>query len=97
MLASPILLALGSLATSLLNAKGRFSASAMAPIVYNLAIIGGALFLGPIYGVYGLAIGVVAGSACHLGVQLLPLRGDRLPLVAARRPGRPGAPASRSS
>ena len=74
MLASPILLALGSLATSLLNSKNRFSASALAPIVYNLAIIGGALILGPIYGVYGLAIGVVAGSACHLGVQVLPLR-----------------------
>lgn len=75
MLASPILLALGSLATSLLNAKGRFAASAVAPIVYNLAIIGAALFLAPTYGVTGLAVGVVAGSACHLGIQLLPLRG----------------------
>ncbi|MEO8230137.1 MAG: murein biosynthesis integral membrane protein MurJ [Chloroflexota bacterium] len=74
MLASPILLALGSLATSLLNAKGRFGASAVAPIVYNLAIIGGALFLAPTYGVTGLAVGVVAGSACHLAIQLLPLR-----------------------
>jgi putative peptidoglycan lipid II flippase len=75
MLASPILLALGSLATSLLNAKGRFAASAVAPITYNLAIIGAALFLAPTYGVTGLAAGVVAGSACHLAIQLLPLRG----------------------
>jgi putative peptidoglycan lipid II flippase len=75
MLASPILLALGSLATSLLNAKGRFGASAVAPIVYNLAIIGAALFLAPTWGVTGLAVGVVAGSACHLAIQLLPLRG----------------------
>jgi len=74
MLASPILLALGSLATSLLNAKGRFAASAVAPIVYNLAIIGAALFLAPSVGVVGLAIGVVAGSACHVGIQLAPLR-----------------------
>ncbi len=74
MLVSPILLALGSLATSLLNAKGRFAASALAPIVYNLAIIGGALLLSSSLGVVGLAIGVVAGSACHLGIQLLPLR-----------------------
>jgi putative peptidoglycan lipid II flippase len=73
MLASPILLALGSLATSLLNARGRFAASAVAPIVYNLAIIGAALFLAPTYGVTGLAVGVVAGSACHLAIQLLPL------------------------
>jgi putative peptidoglycan lipid II flippase len=75
MLASPILLALGSLATSLLNAKGRFAASAVAPIVYNLAIIGGAVFLAPSMGVTGLAVGVVAGSACHVGIQLAPLRG----------------------
>ena len=74
MLVSPILLSLGSLATSLLNAKGRFAAAAIAPIVYNLAIIGGVLALYPTMGVTGLAVGVVAGSACHLGVQLLPLR-----------------------
>jgi putative peptidoglycan lipid II flippase len=75
MLLSPILLALGALTTSLLNAKGRFAASALAPITYNVAIIGGALFLAPSLGVTGLVVGVVAGSACHLGVQLLPLRG----------------------
>lgn len=74
MLVSPILLALGSLATSLLNAKGRFAASAVAPITYNLAIIGGALLLASSLGVAGLAIGVVAGSACHLAIQLVPLR-----------------------
>lgn len=73
MLASPILLALGSLATSLLNSKGRFAAAAAAPIVYNLAIIGGAIFLAPTFGVAGLAIGVVAGSLCHLAIQALPL------------------------
>ena len=46
MLASPIFLALGALATSLLNARGRFAASAVAPLIYNAAIIGGAVFLG---------------------------------------------------
>ncbi len=74
MLASPILLAMGALATALLNSKGRFAAAASAPIVYNLAIIGGAILLAPTYGVVGLALGVVAGSLCHLGIQALPLR-----------------------
>ena len=74
MLLSPILLALGSFATSLLNAKNRFGAAAAAPIVYNLAIIGAAILLKPSFGIYSLAIGVVAGSICHLGIQLLPLR-----------------------
>ena len=74
MLLSPILLAMGAVATSVLNAGGRFAASAIAPIVYNLAIIGGALFLTPAFGVAGLAIGVVGGSLGHLLVQLPPLR-----------------------
>ena len=70
MLLSPILLAMGAVATSVLNAGGRFAASAIAPIVYNLAIIGGALLLAPSLGVVGLA----AGSLGHLLVQLRPLR-----------------------
>jgi putative peptidoglycan lipid II flippase len=74
MILSPIFLALGSLVTSVLNAHGRFAASAVAPIVYNLAIIGAAVILTPSLGVTGLAIGVVAGAIGHLAVQLLPLR-----------------------
>jgi putative peptidoglycan lipid II flippase len=74
MLLSPILLAGGALATSLLNARGRFAASAIAPIVYNVAIILAAVFLAPGLGIVGLAIGVVLGAAGHLGIQLLPLR-----------------------
>ena len=74
MLLSPILLALGAVATSALNAQDRFAAAALAPITYNIAIIGGAVLLGPTLGVAGLAVGVVVGSAGHLLVQLLPLR-----------------------
>ena len=74
MVLSPIFLALGSLVTSVLNARGRFAASAIAPIVYNLAIIGAAIWLTPSFGITGLAIGVVAGSLGHLLVQLVPLR-----------------------
>ena len=74
MVLSPIFLALGSVATSVLNAQGRFAAAAIAPIVYNLAIIGAAFLLVPSLGVVGLAIGVVAGSFAHLLVQIGPLR-----------------------
>src|SRR3954454_4476091 len=73
MLLSPIFLAMGAVATSVLNAGGRFAASAIAPIIYNLAIIGGALILGPRLGVEGLALSVVAGSLGHLLVQVRPL------------------------
>ena len=74
MLLSPILLALGAVATSVLNARGRFAAAALAPIAYNVAIIGAVLLLGPSLGITGVAIGVVAGSASHLLVQVAPLR-----------------------
>jgi putative peptidoglycan lipid II flippase len=73
MLLSPILLALGAVATSVLNAHGRFGASAIAPIVYNLAIIGGAILLAPTLGVEGVALGVVVGALGHLAIQLWPL------------------------
>jgi putative peptidoglycan lipid II flippase len=73
MLLSPILLALGTGATSALNAQGRFGAAALAPIVYNVGIIAGAVLLGGSLGTVGLAIGVVAGSIAHFVVQLVPL------------------------
>jgi putative peptidoglycan lipid II flippase len=77
MVLSPILLSLGAVATSVLNARGRFAASAIAPIVYNLAIIGAAWLLTPSLGVVGLAVGVVLGSLGHLLVQIRPLQAIR--------------------
>ena len=70
MVLSPLFLAAGSVATSALNSRGRFAASGMAPLVYNLAIILGAVLLVPVFGIPGLAYGVVAGAAGHLLVQL---------------------------
>jgi putative peptidoglycan lipid II flippase len=80
MLISPALLAVGAVASAVLNARGRFAAAAAAPSLYNLAIIGGALLLGPSLGVEGLAIGVVVGSVLHLGVQVLPMVRERFRL-----------------
>ncbi len=70
MLLSPIFLALGSVATTVLNAAGRFTAAATAPVVYNLAIIASALVLSRALGIEGLAVGVVLGALGHLLVQL---------------------------
>jgi putative peptidoglycan lipid II flippase len=74
MLVSPIFLALGAVATSILNARGRFAAAALAPVVYNVAIIVAAVLFAPAFGVYSLALGVVAGSFLNLAIQLRPLR-----------------------
>jgi putative peptidoglycan lipid II flippase len=87
MLISPLFLALGAVATSVLNAEGRFGVAATAPLVYNLAIIAGAVFLVPVFGVDGLAYGVVLGAVGHAVVQLPAVRrtGARIhPLVDLR-------------
>lgn len=75
MLVAPVLLALGAVATSSLNAEGRFTAAAFAPIVYNIGIIGGAVILGPSLGVAGISIGVVVGALGHVAIQVPPLLG----------------------
>ena len=75
MLLSPILLAMGAVISALLNVEGRFGAAAMAPLLYNLAIIGCALVLSPWLGIDALAVGVVLGSLLHMAVQLPALRG----------------------
>jgi putative peptidoglycan lipid II flippase len=66
-------LALGSVATAALNGAQRFGASAVAPVIYNLAIIGSVVILAPSMGAAGVALGVVAGSLGHLLVQVPPL------------------------
>ena len=70
MLLSPLFMAGGAIASAALNARGRFAAASVAPLVYNLGIIGGALFLVPFMGALGLAVGVVIGAAGHVLVQL---------------------------
>jgi putative peptidoglycan lipid II flippase len=70
MVLAPLFLALGAVATSVLNASNRFGAAALAPLVYNLAIIAGAVLLVPAMGTAGLAVGVVAGAIGHVAVQL---------------------------
>lgn len=70
MLLSAVLFSVSGMIMGILNARRHFMAPAFAPVFYNLAIIFGALVLAEPYGVHGLAVGVVAGSALHLVVQL---------------------------
>ena len=74
MLLSPVFVGMGAVVSGLLNSYGRFGVPAVAPLVYNLAIIAAAVVLAPTLGVEGLAIGVVAGSVLHLAIQLPQLR-----------------------
>jgi putative peptidoglycan lipid II flippase len=74
MLLSPLFMAGGAIASAALNARGRFAAASVAPLVYNLGIIAGAVFLVPVMGVIGLGVGVVIGAAGHLLVQVPGMR-----------------------
>ncbi|MEZ4769154.1 MAG: murein biosynthesis integral membrane protein MurJ [Caldilineales bacterium] len=70
MLIGPVIFGLSGLVMGILNSFQHFLSPALAPVVYNLAIIAAAVFLAPTMGVHGLAIGVVAGSLGHLLVQV---------------------------
>ncbi|MBM4415524.1 MAG: murein biosynthesis integral membrane protein MurJ [Chloroflexi bacterium] len=74
MLISPLLFGISGMVTGILNARQHFVAPALAPALYNLGIIVGALALTGPFGIRGLAYGVVAGSVGHLLVQLPALR-----------------------
>jgi len=70
LLVQPILLGVGGAAMGILNAQGRFTAPALAPVTYNLGIVAGAVLLTPRFGIAGLAYGVVLGAAGHILTQL---------------------------
>lgn len=61
---------LSNVVGSILNSFRRFFAYALAPVMYNLGIIIGIIFLVERMGPTGLAWGVVIGSALHFFVQL---------------------------
>lgn len=63
---SPILFGISNTLGAMLIAKKRFFFYGLSPVLYNLGIIGGALFLTSSFGVVGVAIGTVIGAFLHL-------------------------------
>jgi len=70
MLASTVVFGASGLIMGALNAVQHFLLPAVAPALYNCAIITGAWLLAPVVGIHGLVIGVAGGSVLHLLVQL---------------------------
>lgn len=66
----PIMLSISFVFSGVLNSYKRFVAYGMAPILYNVGIILGAIYLYPVIGVSGLGWGVVIGAALHMLVQV---------------------------
>ena len=70
MLASTVVFGASGLIMGALNAVQHFLLPAVAPALYNCAIIAGAWLLAPVLGIHGLVVGVAGGSVLHLLVQL---------------------------
>lgn len=70
LLLSTIIFALSSILTGALHAHQHFLLPAIAPIMYSLGIIIGALALAPSLGIFGLAWGAAIGAALHLLIQV---------------------------
>lgn len=70
MFLSPFFLGLSAVFGGILQSFRRFLIYALAPIMYNLGIIFGALVLVNYFGLLGLAYGVVLGAFCHMSIQI---------------------------
>ncbi|MCB9520463.1 MAG: murein biosynthesis integral membrane protein MurJ [Myxococcales bacterium] len=70
-LPGPLFFTVGALLNATEQARRRFVASAIMPLIYNACIIAGGLILGPSMGVDGFSWGVIAGAL--LGPLLVPL------------------------
>ena len=75
MLISTVIFGLSGVVMGILNSYQHFLLPALAPAVYNLAIIMSALLLAERLGVRSLAVGVVAGAVLHLIIQIPKLLG----------------------
>ncbi len=70
MFLSPIFLLLSSVIGGILQSYQRFFVYSLSPILYNLGIITGAIYFTELWGLKGLAWGVVLGSFLHFSIQL---------------------------
>jgi len=70
MLLSPIFIGLSNLIGTITQLFRNFLVFSLSPIFYNIGILTGVIFLYPILGVYGLAIGVIFGALMHFLIQV---------------------------
>ncbi len=70
MFLSPIFLGISSVLGGILQSFKRFFLYSLSPIFYNVGIIIGALYFVPIWGIHGLAWGVVFGAFMHMALQI---------------------------
>lgn len=70
LLLSPIFLGTGIAFKGILEAQHQFTLPAFAPLVYNAAIIIGAIWFAPTYGIYAVGWAVIIGAVGHMLIQV---------------------------
>ena len=69
-LIATIIFSISGLVMASLQANQHFLLPALAPILYNIGQIIGALYFSPRYGIHGLVYGVILGAIMHLLIQV---------------------------
>jgi len=69
-LIATIIFSISGLVMASLQANQHFLLPALAPILYNVGQIIGALYFSPRYGIHGLVYGVILGAVMHLLIQV---------------------------
>lgn len=70
LLVGTIIFAVSGIFSSILHSHNHFLLPAVAPIMYDLGILFGVVFLLKPFGIYGVAIGTVLGALAHLLIQV---------------------------
>ena len=82
LLLQPLLLGISSICGVVTQMQHRFVLYAISPLLYNVGIIFGLMALYPMFGLSGLAAGVVVGAAGHLLVQVPFVRSSQFAFQA---------------
>jgi putative peptidoglycan lipid II flippase len=78
LLIQPICLGISNVFGVITQIGKRFFIYALSPILYNLSIIFGLVFLYPTWGIKGVVMGVVVGGFLHFGIQIPYVIKERL-------------------
>ncbi len=90
LLIQPFFFGLSYIAGSILNSFKRFVAYSIAPLIYNISIIVGIVYLSPRYGIAGVVYGVLGGALLHFLIQvptLFSLNFRYRPILDLKQPG----------
>ncbi len=70
LLISTMIFSVSGIVMGILQSHNHFLLPALAPIMFDVGILFGVVFLMPAIGVEGVAIGALVGAAMHLGIQV---------------------------